>query len=668
MRKHSAVIALFTTLVLALALPCPAMPQVEVPAPATNWETSVSSNTLCGTTHWNVSILRKNAGTPDTSNVIVRVASGDRICDLTIGNKLEGSTVNVRVTNAPSDPEPLEVRRIMLGRDGNGDIQNIGQVGITRLRVAGNVTFIEASFLNDAIISGNLGSANMRPSGGVSSAIQNLEVGGDITGSLILQSATTGPQSSIGLLSVGGLLGNFTTLDLEGNEIAGPDVVSVGGFIDRIEAGELNTNIVGPAASTTSVAANNYVPYINQIKVGGEETQSGIISGVIRAARLGDTATTDSYIWSTGDFTGLIALGERFTTTHPNTVPRELRFGPLGLKGRVLINTFITSQAQWDSPVRIGYLDTSEVTISEPDYEIAPAAVGGGRVGVVPYQVYPEASSPPPGTPQVPADTTVDMVFRGHVNYLTNAAVAVHVRPLGSDSGAAYPTLFGSNCYNTARLAAGDGVLLTRTTDFAVTPPEAVWRPGEYRVTPLATMRSLDSIVSTLASAPGVDTTVPYLFVVIDPCPGDFNRDGQRNTEDLTIILNGFGANLAGSCGHRADMNGDWAVNTTDLTNFLGDFATPCPSARPDQPSSVRQLFNAIQTPHAVQHAGAHDGDGGTPPSTQQQGPTPPGPVIAALGFTSAEAYGVYVSGLTESEFAVHIVLVFHVIKELGLD
>jgi hypothetical protein len=648
------------------------MPQVTVPGPIANWETSVTSNTLCGTTHWNVSILRKDTGTADVSDVTVQVASGDRICDLTIGNKRAGSTVNVRVTLTNADPSPAEIRRIMLGRDGNGDIQNIGRVMVTRLRVAGSVTFIEASFLDDAIITGNLGSANMRPSGGVSSAIQNLEVDGNITGSLILQSTVTGAQSSIGLLSVGGQLGDFTTVDLDDNEIAGPDLVSVGGFIERIEAGELNCSIVGPAASRTSVAANNYVPFINQIKVGGEESQTGKISGVIRAARLGDTAATDSYIWSTADFTGLIALGERFTTTYPNAVSRELRFGPLGLKGQVLVNTFVTSQAQWNAPVRVGYQSANEVTISAPNYAVAPAAVGGGRVGLVPYQVYAEASDPPTGTPQIPADTTVDMVFRGQVNYVTNSAVEVRVRPLGSASGTSYSTLFGGSCYTNARLSSGDGLRLTRAADFSVTPPEAVWRVGEYQVTPLATMRSLDSIQTDINLAPGVDTTTPYYFIVVDPCPGDFNRDGQRNTADLTIMLNGFGANLTNSCGHRADMNGDWAVNTADLTNFLGDFGTPCPTARPGQPAAVRYATLpgiTSNTPTATQHASALEGDGGgASAATQQQGPTPPGPVIAALGFTSAEAYGVYVSGLTESEFAAHIVLVFSVIKQLGLD
>lgn len=53
---------------------------------------------------------------------------------------------------------------------------------------------------------------------------------------------------------------------------------------------------------------------------------------------------------------------------------------------------------------------------------------------------------------------------------------------------------------------------------------------------------------------------------------------------------------------------------------------------------------------------------------TTVQAPTPPGPVVAALGFTSLEAYDAWVSTLSEEQARLHIIELFEVIKRLGLD
>lgn len=56
-------------------------------------------------------------------------------------------------------------------------------------------------------------------------------------------------------------------------------------------------------------------------------------------------------------------------------------------------------------------------------------------------------------------------------------------------------------------------------------------------------------------------------------CTGDFNNDGQRNTQDLTLLLSNFGQNGANLLG---DINGDNTVNTQDLVSFLSVFGQPC--------------------------------------------------------------------------------------------
>jgi len=61
----------------------------------------------------------------------------------------------------------------------------------------------------------------------------------------------------------------------------------------------------------------------------------------------------------------------------------------------------------------------------------------------------------------------------------------------------------------------------------------------------------------------------------VPPCPGDFNANGQRNTNDLVLLLVVFGQSVAP--GSTGDMNGDGFVSTPDLTAFLAVFGQPCP-------------------------------------------------------------------------------------------
>jgi hypothetical protein len=58
-------------------------------------------------------------------------------------------------------------------------------------------------------------------------------------------------------------------------------------------------------------------------------------------------------------------------------------------------------------------------------------------------------------------------------------------------------------------------------------------------------------------------------------CPGDLNGDGAVNTIDLTGFLGRFGT---GGTGNPADLNGDGSVNTADLVIFLGRFGSACPT------------------------------------------------------------------------------------------
>ncbi len=66
---------------------------------------------------------------------------------------------------------------------------------------------------------------------------------------------------------------------------------------------------------------------------------------------------------------------------------------------------------------------------------------------------------------------------------------------------------------------------------------------------------------------------VDQAFCINDsrPCLGDFNGDGNRNTQDVLAFLNAWNAGLPSS-----DINGDGNINTQDVLAFLNRWNIPC--------------------------------------------------------------------------------------------
>jgi len=77
------------------------------------------------------------------------------------------------------------------------------------------------------------------------------------------------------------------------------------------------------------------------------------------------------------------------------------------------------------------------------------------------------------------------------------------------------------------------------------------------------------------ASATEHDAAVQSMErLVTPPCPGDLNADNAVNTADLTKFLGAFGQPTLRYA--NGDFNGDTQVNTADLTFFLGRFGSVC--------------------------------------------------------------------------------------------
>lgn len=144
------------------------------------------------------------------------------------------------------------------------------------------------------------------------------------------------------------------------------------------------------------------------------------------------------------------------------------------------------------------------------------------------------------------------------------------------------------------------------------------------------------------------------------PCASDINGDGTTNTLDLGLLLGRFGQ--SDTRGVLGDLNADNTVNSVDMGLLLAHFGQPCAGSAcivdDDSDGGDDQSFSMLGRSFA-QDSSASD----VPPTSAL---TPPGPVIAALGFDSVEAYDTYLSQLSDSELQNHIAVVLALIHDMG--
>ena len=58
------------------------------------------------------------------------------------------------------------------------------------------------------------------------------------------------------------------------------------------------------------------------------------------------------------------------------------------------------------------------------------------------------------------------------------------------------------------------------------------------------------------------------------PCPGDFNRDGQTNPDDLSDYIAGYFAQPPET---GSDYNGDGNTDPDDLSDYIAAYFAGCP-------------------------------------------------------------------------------------------
>lgn len=246
-----------------------------------------------------------------------------------------------------------------------------------------------------------------------------------------------------------------------------------------------------------------------------------------------------------------------------------MAFGASGLKGQVLINANPSLSGQWLAPIAVG----STTLAPTPGYDELPASLGSGAVGVIPFELHDEGSSPanpPIGVPPTPINMgsgSVVLEFYGPIRAeTTNDPIEIVF------VSTTWPVAVDATAWFNWSIS---GRTLTVVRDPAQCLP-----PGSYTITPKRT--GSDRLLCNVAGLTG-GASVPvadfdYLFEVngsgsgcscytiyeCAPCAADFDNNGGVDGGDLAA----FFLNYEQGC-PCADVDGNGGVDGGDLAYFF---------------------------------------------------------------------------------------------------
>jgi hypothetical protein len=96
--------------------------------------------------------------------------------------------------------------------------------------------------------------------------------------------------------------------------------------------------------------------------------------------------------------------------------------------------------------------------------------------------------------------------------------------------------------------------------------------PMAYLGSLSGTIRRMDIATNTIVGTLSAGIPANNLFLAANPCPADFNGDGDLNVNDFLAFQNGFAARAP-----AADYNRDGGFNVNDFLAFQAGFAAGCP-------------------------------------------------------------------------------------------
>ncbi|MBN8645079.1 MAG: hypothetical protein J0L61_07545 [Planctomycetes bacterium] len=296
----------------------------------------------------------------------------------------------------------------------------------------------------------------------------------------------------------------------------------------------------------------------------------------------------------------------------------------------------------------------------------ASAALGGGSIGLNRYRVY--------GTDSVVAvqnrtpvtENVVNGTFsirRGRDCQTTTVTMRYYgpLLPLGGPRIQVYEQFCGGSGGFISPSSLPNPVISGRTATLTF-PAHFFAVDATYT---FSTSTGGTSLRCDLGMTQFSDVSADTYTFIVDACAqGDANADAVTNTADLVILLGRFGSSVTG-CTADADFDRNGIVNTADLSILLGGFGQECPACSPP----TLELESGATTPAASLVAGGMFASVASAPAgvSTMVAATPPGPVLAEMGFVSLEAYTAYLGSLTESQFWQHIAEVLGVIDRLGL-
>ncbi len=354
--------------------------------------------------------------------------------------------------------------------------------------------------------------------GGGGGSIARLIVGGSLNGSIFA-------EGTINEVNIGGTLGTETG--------SLPTITALGGFgsgsTNGLVADTIRANIVTPF-NLLHLQANNFF--------GSLECQN--ISAFPSGTRSGINVTDE-----------LAATINIKGTLQANSKIRAGR-----ITGQVNIGTDGTGF--WDGPVTVGTLTTTNLS-PRLDYTQTPATVGGGSIGILPFRLHKEGSSPSydrnsPGPlfSKLGFNSgTIPLTLRFYGPVITNPTSARPVQLFRRDN----PTVPGT---------------LISTSDYLVSYPDA----RSIRIIPVADLPigryeivTQSSLKSDLPSA-GSPTVPSATYIFGLRCMNGGNPNPCDLADDQGTPLYPFGNPVGANTG----------VNEGDYNCFFNNFFLPPPS------------------------------------------------------------------------------------------
>lgn len=478
---------------------------------------------------------------------------------------------------------------------------------------------------------------------------------GYILGTLRSRSFGLDNQTTDCVMSTGPLRGEVTSTGIFRRPLS---------FGSIAATGKINVGVTGDATTPTDLFINGDITVSGEMagtiavegnKVGTVTINSGGLSGKIDVMGdlTGDVLVTGG-VTSTGrieieknirpsgviqlqnaQMLGSIVVGEKLEGRIETPV--------LGLGGQVVLNAkrSTTPTRWWSGIVKVGTSivepNTSAPNFPPPSYGPLPTDLGGGSIGVVPFQFRPENSLPvstatqprPPYAVQhfVDADNPIRLAFYGPLaDFTTSPVTIVRFDPDGINPDLDVTSLFTFRADSTSRRELFINRAPGRIDREYLGTPDSVYGTRHYRVTPLPALRC-DPAVLIPSNAPAVPVTpFSYEFSLIYSCDGDAVPDpdqisgmpcydcydptfpGAGSDGILDSCQNPPGGlrlnkiwvycpSCQGSCayGYPGDFNANGAFAPDDIFNYLSAWFAQRPCADTNgEVSNVQDIFTFL--------------------------------------------------------------------------